>query len=94
MNDNMFKGQSCPLAGEVISMRDKIESQRLRIKTLESKFDLLTIEQIKEEARECGMLKGMRIAALVIGYSFLAGLVLLVMHVMGVAEFVARILKM
>ena len=84
----------CPYASEVRTMRDDLKATKLKVEALQAKYDLLTITQIKEEAEKCGTLRGLKIAAIVIGYSVIAIVFMMVGHAVGFVELIARILKL
>lgn len=84
----------CPYENEVRTMRDDLKATKLKVGSLQAKYDLLTIAQIKEEAEKCGTLRGLRIAAMVIGYLIIAIVFMMVGHAVGFVELIARVLKL
>lgn len=83
----------CPHTQEIGSMQADISAHRVKLATMQSKFDLLTVSQIKEEAEKNGLFKGLKIAAIIIGYTVIASLFIVAAHFMGVGEFIAAMLK-
>lgn len=84
----------CPYAQQVGSMQADIAAQKIKIAKLQSEFDLLTIGQIKEEAEKNGLLKGMKIAAMVIGYTIITVLFVIAGKAFGFVEVFAKIFKL
>ena len=84
----------CPYAQEVGSMQSEIATQKIKLSSLQAKFDLLTVDQIREDAKKDGLLKGMKIAATVIGYFFIAVVFVIAVKTFGLIEVLAKILKL
>ena len=69
----------CPLADEVTK--------------LQKQYDALIKADIAEEAEKNGILKGLRIAGILIGYTFIVAVLVVVGHIIGFFELISRILK-
>ncbi len=83
----------CPYAQQVGSMQADISANKIKIASLQAKFDLLTVSQIKEEAEKSGLFKGLKMSALILGYMVIAVGFVVVGKAVGFVELIAKILK-
>jgi len=84
----------CPYAQQVGSMQADIAAQKVKLASLQAKYDLLTVAQIKEEAEKSGLLKGIKVTAIVIGYTVISVALMAVGHMVGFTELIAKLLKL
>lgn len=84
----------CPYAQEVGAMQADLKTCKLKLSKLQAKYDYLTIEQIKEESEKSGILKGLKIAAIVIGYTVIAAILIAASQIVGFSEIFVKVVKL